>query len=1064
MNNEDIIAKKTQTGGLIAWFAGNHVAANLLMIFMLVCGAIALMGIKVEIFPKVSIDIIRVTVPYLGASPAEVEEGVCVRVEEAIAGVDGVKRVTSVAAEGSGTIVAEVEDYADIQAVLDDIKAEVDRIETFPQETEKPIITKLDNRTQVMTLSVFGDVPEKTIKNLAEQIREQLTAKPNISMVEMAGLRRFEISIEVSEESLQRYNLSFDDLSGIISGSSLDLPGGSVKTEGGEILVRTKGQKYTGDDFADVVVLTDNDGTQVRLNDVATIIDGFEDSDIASRFNGKPSAMINVFRIGEQGAIDITDTIKEYVDELRPQLPAGVNVALWGDFSELLKGRINLLKRNGIIGISLVFICLLLFLDARLSFWTTIGIPISFMGAFFLLPICDVSINMISLFAFIVSLGIVVDDAIIVGENIFAYRQRGHNHLEAAILGAREMAAPVTMAILTTVAAFSPLIFVDGIMGKFIRVIPIVVIAVLSFSLMEAFFILPAHLSGSETRKQKGPVARIQDLFRRRMEWFIHKPFAGLLQKAFRYRYVTLAVGIALLVTTVGYIAGGHIKFRFFDEMDADNMFATLTMPQGTTREETEKTIRFIEDKAFELRDAVLKESLSDKPVIKNVATYIGGQPFSRESSGPHGRGISTTGGGHMAEVNVELISGEERGIASKVLASRWRESVGEISGVSSLTFKSTLFGLGDAINVELAHRDFDTLILAANKLKVNLAEYTGVTEISDSFEPGKIELKLDITEQGRMLGLTLEDLARQVRQGFYGTEVQRIQRGRDDVRVMLRYPEAKRQNLDDIRNMRIRLADDVEVPFSEVAQALEGRGYANINRADQRRIVGVTADVDEKISDTDKVNKDLEALVLPKLQEQFPGLSYTFQGEKKEQGETMGSLALDFIVALIAIFGLLAVQFRSYVQPLIIMSAIPFGLIGAVIGHVLLGYNLTFLSMFGIVALTGVVVNDSLILIDLINRMRRYDPSQPLLTLVLECTQRRFRPIILTTLTTFIGLMPMIMEKSLQAKFLIPMAISLGFGVLFATTITLLLIPTLYLALEDVKRLLAIKTKTETF
>jgi multidrug efflux pump subunit AcrB len=489
--------------------------------------------------------------------------------------------------------------------------------------------------------------------------------------------------------------------------------------------------------------------------------------------------------------------------------------------------------------------------------------------------------------------------------------------------------------------------------------------------------------------------------------------------------------------------------------MEADNMYATLTMPQGTTREHTEVIVQKIEQAAIEVQQNILDEGISDEPVYKNMATYIGSQPFSTQGGGPGGGGVAPAGGAHQAEINIELSNGEDRSVASRELARRWRDAVGEITGAQSLTFTSQLFSAGDPINVELSHRNFDVLIDAAERLKDILTDYTGVSEIADSFEPGKIELKLDMTDRGRTLGLTLDDLASQVRSGFYGQEVRRIQRGRDDIRVMLRYPESERNTIEDVRNMRMRLTDGTEIPFREVAHLEIGRGYAAINRADRRRIVSVTADVDESTANANEINQTLAATALPKLQQAYPGLSWSFQGEQKEQAETNASLARDLLIALLAIYGLLAVQFRSYIQPVIIMSAIPFGIIGAVIGHMIMGYNLSFLSFFGIVALTGVVVNDSLILIDLVNR-RRKEAGVSLHDIVLEATQRRFRPILLTTLTTFLGLTPMLMEKSLQARFLIPMAISLSFGVLFATIITLFLVPALYMILEDIKRVLA--------
>ncbi|UCG47077.1 MAG: efflux RND transporter permease subunit [Phycisphaerales bacterium] len=1038
--------------GVLAWFASNHVAANLLMLLIIAAGLLAIFSTKMEVFPEFSLDMISIMVPYRGASPADVEEGVCVRVEEAIAGVDGIKRMTSSAAEGSGSTIVEVEEYADATEVLDDTKAEVDRIITFPKETEKPVISEIKVRHRVITVVVYGDITEETVKKLADGIRNDLTAMENISQVDISGVRPYEISIEVSEENLRRYNLSFDEVSRAVANSSIDIPAGSVKTSGGEILVRTKGQKYYGNEFEKIIVLTRNDGTRIRLGDIATVRDHFEDIDLYSRFDGKRAAFIIVSRMGDQDALDVAKTVKAYISEKKRSLPRGASIALWEDDTLILKSRMNLLKRNGYIGLALVFLCLTLFLNIRLAFWTTMGIPISFLGAFWLMGHFGVTINMMSLFAFIMALGIVVDDAIVVGENIFAYRQQGMERIEAAIKGVREMALPVVAAVLTTMFAFLPLAYTTGIMGKILRVIPIVVISVLSVSLIEALLILPAHLS-SKQRRKRGLIRRFSD---RLNNWtgkglmrFIYGPFARLVEKAVRWRYVTLSLGVAVFLTTVGFIVGGHIKFVLFDDVEADNMVAQLTMPQGTPVEETRRIAERIENGALEAIGEFDAKRRGKPSLLKHMATTVGS--FSTSGHGGPVQLAGPAGGAsHLAEINVELLGGEERDVSSVKLKNRWREIVGEVPGVSSLTFISEIFSSGNPIDVELSHENFETLLAASERLKVLLGKYDGVKDIADTFEPGKAELKLKLKDSGRTLGLTLWDLARQVRQGFYGEEVQRVQRGRDDIRVMVRYPEGERRSLADVENMRIRLPNGTEIPYKTVADVEYGRGYATIERIDRRRVVRVTADVDEALANTTEINRELVAATLPRLMQEYPGLQYRFSGEQREFSESLGSLKTNFIIALMAIYGLLAIQFKSYAQPLIVMSAIPFGIVGATLGHLLMGFNLSLLSMFGIVALSGVVVNDSLIMIDLINRERQ--SGLELQQVLRDCSTRRFRPIMLTTLTTFCGLLPMITERSLQARFLVPMAISLAFGVLFATCITLLLVPSLYMILEDVK------------
>ena len=1047
-------ARRPDRRGAIAWFAGNHVAANMLMVFVLAAGLLTLLFIKVEVFQEIDPGLVRVSVPYPGSSPAEVEELICQRVEEAIEGIEGIKRVRSAAREGLGAAVAELEDYADDREVLDDVKQAVDRIEDFPpRDADEPSVVDVDSRIQVISLVIYGEVPLRTLKALADRVHDELTALDGISLVEISGLPPYEISIEVGEQMLRRHGLRLGDVADAVRRSSLDLPGGRIKSAGGEILIRTKGQGYVGRDYENIPLLTRSDGTRLYIRDVATVVDGFEDTDTATWFDGQPAALLKVFRVGDQDALEVERLVMDYARE--QPMPAGVSLATWLNRAAYLRGRLGLLTRNAVIGWVLVLLSLALFLDLRLAFWTAVGIPISFMGAFFLMPAFGVSVNMISLFALIVVLGIVVDDAIVVGENIFEYRQRGLTGLDASIRGVREMAAPVVLTVLTTIVAFLPLLYTAGALGKILWPIPAVVVCVLSISLVEALFILPAHLATGKPRRADGAIARAQQRVRDGLRWLVEGPYLWLLQRAVRFRYLTLALGAAVLALAVGLVAGGHIKFTLMPQVDADNVWATLAMPQGTTVQETAAAVRRLEAGITRVRRAIDAERPAGAAsIVRHISTTVGDQPFSAmASSGPGAAADGGGGGGHLAEVNLELLSGEERDIPSREIAQRWRDAVGELPGATSLTFTAEFFSAGEAINVELMHADFGTLLLMVERLKAALGRYAGVMEIADSFEPGKRELKLALTTAGRAAGLTLEDLARQVRQAFYGEEVQRVQRGRDDIKVMVRFPAAERRRLADIHRMRIRLPDGTAVPFGTVAHVQPSRGYAVIERVDRRRVVSVTADVDDRVANANEINEALRRDVLPVLRHDFPGMAYSFEGEQREQMESLRSLGGNMAIALLGIFVVLSVQFRSYLQPIIVMTAIPFGLVGALLGHLIMGLNLSMLSGFGAVALSGVVVNDSLIMIDLINRRRR--EGRPLHRVVLESGARRFRPILLTTLTTFFGLSPMIFERSLQARFLIPMAVSLGFGVLFATAITLVLVPSLYMLLEDLRTLL---------
>ena len=1078
----------------INWMAHNHVAANLLMGLLVLSGLLALLGTKKETFPEFSLDVIQVQIPYLGASPAEVESGVVNRIEERLMGIEGVGRITSTASEGMGSIRLELELGADVDEVLEDVKNEVDRIKTLPVETEKPVISELLRRNRVIDVVLYGDVSEKALKVAAERVRDDLRGKSGISQVELTGVRPDEISIEIPERSLREHGLTLALVTDAVRRASADLPGGSVKSEDGEILVRTQGLMYSGREYESIVVLTQPDGSELRLSDIAEIIDGFEDTDLISRFNGRPAAVVQVYRIGEQSALQVASTVHDYIEdiELRDSLPAGIDISYSRDDTRILNSRIDLLLRNARLGIILVFICLSLFLDLRLAFWVMMGIPISFLGSFVLMQPFDASINMLSLFAFIVALGMVVDDAIIVGENIYAHREKGKGFARATVDGALEVATPVTFSILTSVAAFTPLFFVEGMMGKFMGIIPVIVVAVLLLSLIESLFILPAHLSsrgslafigivcaiafaamftvgGSVSVVQAVLIAavlllfiifhnRLTAWFSERLRRFIDNQYTAALRLALDRPAATVTLGIAILLITFGWIAGGHTKFVFMPQIEADYVTIGIQMPMGTTARQSEAVVRKVEAAALHVRDDYDGQRDADEPsLFRNVFSFVGAQPLA----GATRMGAGSTGSSaHLAEVGIELLPSEERDIGSEEIARRVRETLGEIAGPESITFRSSLFSAGNDIEIQLSSKSFDQLLHAVERLQAEIGNYPGTSDIQNSLQEGKVEMKLALKARARTLGLTLTDLGRQVRQGFYGDQALRVQRGRDDVRVMVRYPEEERRSLTDIEGMRIRTPDGTEVPFSEVAEVSIGRGYANIRRADGHRVVSVSADVDDKTANAGEINTDLGDRFLPILQQDYPGLSFSYEGQERERQDSFDSLGRGFLIAMFVIYALLAVPFRSYTQPLVVMLAIPFGMVGAVWGHVVMGLDLALLSMFGIVALSGVVVNDSLVLLTFYNKL--LDDGMDRRGALVEAGKQRFRAILLTSLTTFFGLLPMILERSVQAQFLIPMAVSLGFGILFATVIILIGVPVTMLILGDLLEFYGFRERQE--
>jgi multidrug efflux pump subunit AcrB len=1044
---------------LIEWFAKNGVAANLLAIFIVIVGFMTIGTLRQEVFPEFSSDRIYVRVIYPGAAPEEVEEGISQKIEEAIHGLTDVKKVTSTSQENSGTVMVELNPGTDAARALDEIKTRIDAIDTFPEESEKPLIEEIIMRKQVINVAVSGEASEKTLRHYASEVRDQLMALDGITQVELANVREMELSIEVSEDTLRKYSMTFDELAMAIRKSSVDLPGGSIKVnQGGEVLLRTKGQAKEVLDFEQIVLRTLPDGTRLRLGQVATVIDGFEENDRESYFNGDRCALVKVFRVGDENAIEISEIVQQYIKDSAHLFPEGIHLTTWQDDSVYLAGRRDLMIRNGVTGFCLVFMVLALFLRFRLAFWVSLGIPISFLGTFWLMPSLDVSISMISLFAFIVVLGIVVDDAILIGENIHAHHERGTPGLKGSIAGAIEMAKPVSFAVATSIAAFAPLIFVAGNTGKIMKFIPLIVIPTLFFSLIESLFILPKHLSHlrrvdnlEEGKGFVGAWRRFQHRFVTKMDQFVIRIYKPTLRWCLEWRYLTMAMAVAVFMITMGLVGGGHVRFTFFPPVEGDNVAAAVTMPLGTTTEETRRAVEKLKQAADEVRDELDAMTPEGHPsIVRHTLSSVGGQPFMTDQSRSGGSVASSISGAHTGEVHIEASPSEVRKFNAYELANRWREKIGAMPEAEKLQFTADIFQAGDAINVVLTGANFDELQAAAEWLKAKLNNYDEVIDIADSFRVGKEEIQLSIKPEAETLGLTQIDLARQVRSAFYGEEVQRIQRGRDDVRVMLRYPRDERRSLANLENMRIRMPGGTEIPFNEVAQVTFGRGYESIRRIDRRRAVNVTADVDLSKGNTHVLNTALKSEILPELRTEFPGVYWGFEGEQSEQAETIASMSYLYGIALIIIYGLLAIPFSSYIQPIIVMAAIPFGLIGAIWGHVVMGMDVTILSGFGVVALTGVVVNDSLVMVDYVNRKRGIGLSE--MESARQAGISRFRPIILTSLTTFAGLTPLLLEKSLQAKFLVPMGVSLGFGVIFATFITLILVPSMYLILEDVR------------
>ena len=1028
-NPEQKLADKR---GPISWMAGRSVTANLLMLVLLIGGLVMGQNISKDVFPDFALDLVSISLIYPGASPEEVERGTILAVEEAIQDIEGIKEITSTAREGSGTVTVEIIEGEDVSEIAQEIKNAVDRISSFPDDAEDPRVTVPSRKRYVVSLALYGDQPEAVLREMAEMVRDRLLMDPEISQVELSGIREYEISIEIPQNVLRTYGLTLNEVATIVRRASVEVPGGAIRTEGGDVLVRVTERRDVGKEFAKVPVISTPEGTELLLEDIGVIRDDFEESDRFATFNGKPAVMLEVYRIGEQTPVSVSDAVHRQMDEINYILPEGLTLVSRNDRSEIYKQRLNLMLRNGFLGLGLVFILLAVFLETRLAFWVSLGIPISFLGCLLLLPLLGVTFNMVSMFAFIVTLGIVVDDAIIVGENVYSHRQQGLPWLEAAITGTRGIAMPVTFSVLTNMVTFMPIFFVPGFMGKVFREIPLVVVTVFFISLIESLFILPAHL-GHKGKGREGRIfPKLHELQQRFGAFFVrmvrtrYGPFLGLV---LRWRYISFSVAILVLLLAFGYVKSGRLGFELFPKIESDYAAVTANLPFGTSVNRT-----------LEVQQKLVQAG-------KAVAERNGGEKLVE--------GIYASVDGSEAQVRIYLTPPKVRPISTSKMTQLWREETGEIAGLETIKFESDAGGpgRGAAISVELSHRDIGVLEHASAELAAAMEYFPNVIDIDDGFSPGKQQIDFKVRPEAQSLNLHAADIARQVRQSYYGAEALRQQRGRNEVKIMVRLPREERISEFHLEEMILRTPDGGEVPLVEAVTLERGRADTSIERRNGRRVVTVSADVRPR-SQAAQVTAVLNSDTIPALSARYPGLSFSYEGRMADRTESIQSLIRGLLIALIIIYAMLAIPLNSYIQPLIIMLAIPFGLVGAVIGHLIMGYSLSVLSLFGIVALSGVVVNDSLVLIDFANRRRK--KGSIAVEAIQDAAIQRFRPIMLTTLTTFGGLAPMIFETSRQARFLIPMAISLGYGIVFATVITLVIVPSVYLIIDDVRKLFA--------
>jgi len=1036
---EQVQDESSEWLGPIAFMAQTPIAANLLMIILIGGGLWTAYNMQKEVFPQYQLDIVEVSVVYPGAAPAEVEQGILRPVEEAIRGVEGIKEVTSTADEGRGEVSIELVAGTDRMKTFQDIDQAVNRIRTFPDDIEEPEVRLQSNQREVMTVGIYGETTIWTLRKQAEILRDRLLSNNEITQVEIGNVPDYVTHVEIPRNRLREYDLTLGEVARLISQSSEDVPAGAVETAGGEILLRMQERKQWADEYGRIEIVASETGGSVRLADIADITDGFEETGFHGQFNRQPTVDLQIYRIGEQSPLDIASAVKRILERAEPTLPPGVKYRIDSNAADDYQERLSLLVENGLIAILIVLLILALFLEYRLAFWVMMGMAISFVGAFLFLPVVGVSINMISMFGFLVVLGIVVDDAIVVGENVYEYRQQGQGALEAAIRGARDIGKPVTFAILTNIIAFVPLLFIPGTTGKYWWPLPAVVIVVLLVSLLEALFILPAHLAHTRERNRFAigeTVEAWQQAFADRFNRFVNTYYRSVLETCLRYRYVTLSTAVGLLFVVGGYGYSDHMGMILMPEVAADEIEAGASLPVGTTPDQAAEVAKDITDATHRM----FEEHNLDR-VADGIKTNVRGQSF--------------------IDVEIVMKPPTQRDMTAQEVIELWRDNIGDIEGLDQITFEAERGpgGYRQDISVDLSHSDIDVLEMASQRFFREVEAFESTRDVNDNYNRGKSQFDFKLRPEGRKLGLTPSMVGRQVRNAFYGALAMRQLRGTNEIEVRVKLPRRQRKDLYHLDDFVVQTPDGMEVPLMDVVKVEKGEAFTTINRRDGRRVVTVSMDA-QPASAVTRVLESIRTDVLPQLRSDFPGLTWSFEGSQAEMRESTQALWGGFALALLLIYAILAIAFGSYLQPLIVMAAIPFGLVGAVIGHILLGYDLSLVSLMGVIALSGVVLNDSLIMIDVANKKRE---DQSVFAAIRDAGVRRFRPIMLTTLTTFGGLTPIIFETSRQATQLIPMATSLGFGIVFATSIILVIVPCLYLILEDVLATLPSTGTSET-
>lgn len=1028
---------KTQPkSGVIAWFVDNPVAANLLMMFIFIAGYIMLPHIPKELLPSKESRTINVSMSYPTASPRDVQQSIVLKIEEAIQDVDGIQDVHSAATLGRANIAITVEEGVRVRTVLEDVRNAVERISSFPKEAEKLLVSYSRGSSLAMNVQLYGDMDERTAKVLLQQMKQEMLAWPHIKKVAIWGDRPFEIAVEVPEYQLIKHNISLQQIAEKIRMESVSAPSGGIRAENGNILISVDSQSYHKEEFENVVLFTSEDGTQIRVKDIAEVKDDFVEWNAHAYFDGEYGVGLAVFALDNQDLLKVSEAVHEYVKYKKPDLPDGIKITVWADVSYYLDGRLSSMVSNLAMGALLVILLMMFFVPVKTAFWVMLGLPVCFAGTLIFMPFAEISINMISLFGFIVVLGILVDDAIVISESVDEEVRRSGFSRDSVVVGAQRVAVPAMYGGFTNMAAFAPLLFATGPQSHWLFAIGFVFCVTMAFSILESKFILPAHI-GHAGKPWRWGIFGAQNRMQRRvnvgLQSWLRNNYTPFLAWCTHYRYIVTALFIAIFVISIALVKSGIISYELNPAEPSDYLQVNLAMAEGSSEEQTEAVMQRIRDGLDEIDRQYMQEYNTDESLVRHVFRYSAG-------------GLN---GAFFVELNKE----ETRHWNSFKIVDKWREQVGEIEGADVADFANAGFAGGRELSFAFVSDNAEALELAANELLEELYSITGVSNVNSSLDSKRQEYILSLKPQAQALGLTLGGVALQVREAFYGAEAQRIQRDYQEITVMVRYPEESRNSVQDLENMPIRLSNGSTVPLHELVDIEFVMSPTRLAHSNGKSAVIIKAKVNHDISEPSTIRNKINKEFLPELFEKYPSVRYELEGYNKEEKNMEKSMKTSFVVALLAVYVLLAIPLKSYVQPVIIMSVIPFGIVGAILGHGLLGYPVSMMSIFGIIALTGVVVNDSLVMVSFVNESVR-NGEMSRLEAIMRAGQRRFRAIILTTLTTFVGVLPMIFETSMQAANMIPMAISLGFGVLFATMITLVLLPCLYLILHDIQDL----------